>query len=74
MSELVRARLEDGTHATVGASFAKSHGLAVLKQPAVGRDGTALPAKPKTSVAAASDKKKNTTQAAESVAPKEESK
>jgi hypothetical protein len=40
--------LDNGAHATVSAEYAANHGLNVLKQPAVGRDGKPLPDKPKT--------------------------
>lgn len=48
MTEFVRVRLENGSHASLPAGFAESHNLTVLKQDAVGRDGKALVDKHKT--------------------------
>ena len=56
MSELVRVKTDHG-EATVGAGFAKRHGLTVLDKPAVDQRGSALPAKPKVSVAPATESK-----------------
>lgn len=42
--ELVRVQLDNGQEASVGASFAKSHGLTVLDKPARDARGRVLPA------------------------------
>lgn len=57
MTEFVRVRLENGAHASLPAGFAESHSLPTLKQDAVGRDGKALPDKPKTTGASSSGSK-----------------
>jgi hypothetical protein len=46
MNDIVRVKLEDGSEASVGASFAESYGLTVLDKPAVDKRGRGLPAKP----------------------------
>ena len=51
MTEFVRVKLENGSEATVPAGFAKSHKLEPLDKPATHNDGTALPAKHKTTIA-----------------------
>lgn len=46
MPALVRVKLDNGAEVTVGAAFAKSHGLKVLTdKPAVGKGGRRLPPK-----------------------------
>lgn len=73
MSDLVRVRLpESGAHATVGAGFAETHSLPVLKQPAVDRRGRALPDKPKTTATEAGSK--NTSGSTSAATTKEETK
>lgn len=71
---LVRVRLGDGTEASVGEVFAKTHKLTVLDKPAT-RHGRAIPAKPRTSVAQSADSKNTTTAGSDkSASQKEESK
>jgi hypothetical protein len=55
---LVRVRLDSGAEATVGASFAESHGLEVLDKPATTRLGKALPAKYPVDLAGSPTKKR----------------
>lgn len=43
--DLVRVKLEDGTETNVGASFAKSKNLTVLKKPALDKVGRPIRAK-----------------------------
>lgn len=43
--DLVRVKLENGTEASVGTSFADSHGLKVLDKPAVDAAGRPIPTK-----------------------------
>ena len=71
---LVRVRLGDGTEASVGEAFAKSHALKVLDKPAT-RHGRTIPAKHKTSVAQSAESKNTTTAGSDkSASQKEESK
>lgn len=53
MPRLVRVRLPNGTHATVGEAHARRHGYQVLDQPARDHNGHARPHQPHLSVAAA---------------------
>ena len=57
MINLVRVKLPTGAEASVGESFAKTHGLRVLDKPADDPNGRAIADKPKTSVATAAEKK-----------------
>lgn len=71
MSQFVRVRLANGTHKSIPAASAEAAGLKPLKQPALNRDGTVAPEKPRVPLGGAVSATSSTNEAKASDTPEE---
>jgi hypothetical protein len=71
MADWVRVRLANGAHKSIPAAAAEAAGLKPLKQPALNRDGTPAPLKPRVPLGGAASATSSTPEANASDTPEE---